>query len=150
MALASGTLSADTINVLNTVVVGSAFTGGIFGSVGDNAALGTPGATLNAITVDSVNVTGTSSVGGVAGFVRAQSMLTEIMVNNATVSGTTVVGGMLGELTDDAALDNSAIAVDSVIATVIGTGNSIGGVVGRLSIDTSITCLLYTSDAADE
>lgn len=92
----------------------------------------TDGATIKNVKIEASVIEGKESVGGFSGYSRGTT------INGCSLSGTVkgvnYVGGYVGD-----SGDNMTLSANTTFVNVTGTGNSIGGFIGRNNASTSLT-----------
>lgn len=107
-------------------VAGSQNTGGLVGNLNSNASIERCG--------NGADVTGKSSVGGLAGYVSSASASIKDCYNLGNVGGTSNVGGITG-------YNNASAVIEDVYSVGVidgGTANSVGACVGSTTAKTNV------------
>jgi|APHM01.1.fsa_nt_gi M26 IgA1-specific Metallo-endopeptidase N-terminal region. len=104
---------------------------GLFGEVDD--------ATIESVSLDSVDITGNRSVGALAGLLEQDTTVRRVSVNGS-VSGGINTGGLIG------AVEDSTVKAGSVTGTVTGNsdvgglaGQNVGGIILQSSSEATVT-----------
>lgn len=92
----------------------------------------TDGATIKNVAIEASTIKGSSSVGGISGY-SVGSTINGCSFSGA-VSGSSNVGGYVGN-----SGDNMTLSADTAYVNVTGSGNSIGGFIGRNETDYNLT-----------